>query len=93
MVNTTLVMREVTRDDVSVLRIPVTKVAEEMGFAQAANMVMLGAYVKQTGVVAMDTALHCFETVFKGKKMKSIERNKSAFLAGVDYAQRYWKMG
>lgn len=88
--NTSLVDREVEREDLQVLKIPVTKTAEEMGFAQAANMVILGAFIVKSKVVEVDSAIKCFETVFKGKKSKNLERNRSAFMAGIEYANKNW---
>ena len=49
------------REDVHVLALPFTQMADELGDARACNMVMLGALLEITGVLPqanIDAALH-----------------------------------
>ncbi|QGT99872.1 2-oxoglutarate/2-oxoacid ferredoxin oxidoreductase, gamma subunit [Candidatus Syntrophocurvum alkaliphilum] len=89
-VNSSLVDRKPSRDDLNVLELPVNKLAEEMGNPKSANMILIGAYLQKTGVVNVEDALDYFEDIFKGKKESVIENNKEAFLAGVKYAKENW---
>jgi 2-oxoglutarate ferredoxin oxidoreductase subunit gamma len=51
---------------------------------------MLGAYIAFTGIVDMTAVLDGFEDIFKGRKSATIERNRKAFLTGVEYARNNW---
>jgi 2-oxoglutarate ferredoxin oxidoreductase subunit gamma len=53
--NSSLIDREVKRDDVNVVKVPANELAEEVGSARAANMVMLGAFSRKLGTIELDT--------------------------------------
>lgn len=88
--NTSMVDRRPQRTDLEILEMPMNEVAEEIGNPRGANMILLGAYLQKTQVVQVDQALQYFEVIFKGKSQEIIERNREAFLAGVQYAQNNW---
>jgi 2-oxoglutarate ferredoxin oxidoreductase subunit gamma len=54
-VNASLIERKVERPDVSTSYVPFNKLALDIGNARAINMVALGAYVKATEVVPLET--------------------------------------
>lgn len=89
--NSSMVDRVPKRDDVEVLQMPVNLIADQLGTARVANMVLLGAFVEKQGLMDIDKALDYLEVVFKGKKEAVIEKNKEAFLVGVEYARKEWK--
>ncbi|MDD3023510.1 MAG: 2-oxoacid:acceptor oxidoreductase family protein [Syntrophomonadaceae bacterium] len=88
--NSSLVDRAPVRDDLKVLVLPVTQVAEELNNSRGGNMIMLGAYLEKTGVVKVEDALKHFEKIFKGKKESVINKNREAFMAGIEYARENW---
>lgn len=90
LINSSLVDRMPRRSDLHVLQLPVNKIADEMGNPRGANMILLGAYLEKTHVVAIEKALDHFGEIFAGKKPAVIEKNKEAFLAGVEYARNNW---
>jgi 2-oxoglutarate ferredoxin oxidoreductase subunit gamma len=53
--NSSLIEREVKRDDVNVVKVPANDIAEEVGSARAANMVMLGAFAQKLGSIGVET--------------------------------------
>ena len=89
-INSSLVDRVPARDDLKVLAMPLTQVAEEINNTRGSNMIMLGSYLEKTGVVKVEDALKHFEKIFKGKKESVINKNREAFLAGVEYAREHW---
>ncbi len=89
-INTSLVDRPLERDDLKVYRMPVNQIADEMGNSGAANMILLGACLQKTNVVSVEQALEQFEIIFKGKKQSVIQKNREAFLVGVQYADDNW---
>lgn len=89
-INSSLVDRIPEREDLTVLSMPLTQVAESLNNMRGGNMIMLGAYLEKTGVVKVEDALKHFEKIFKGKKESVINKNREAFLAGVEYARKHW---
>ena len=81
-INSSIVKSEITRDDIQVVKVPVTEMALEMGNPKVLNIIMLGAYVGYTQVVpenvVWDTIQHKL-----GKKPKLLPLNKQAFEAGL----------
>ncbi|MCH5184488.1 MAG: 2-oxoacid:acceptor oxidoreductase family protein [Oscillospiraceae bacterium] len=53
-VDKSLVLRKVERTDIKVKYIEATKIAMELGNAALANMVILGAFLKETGLFIVD---------------------------------------
>ena len=56
----------------------ISKAAEKLGVERAANMVMLGAILKETGVVKPDTVYTELEHMFSGRKAKFLAPNRKA---------------
>jgi len=77
-----LVDREVSRSDIEIIKIPAQSIAVEIGAVAIANMVLLGALVKKTGIVSMDAILQSLKD--HGKE-KFYEMNKRALEAGAEY--------
>ena len=70
------------RDDVVVHRIDTEKLAlETAGIAKAANMVMLGAILKESGVASRETMDGALSHFFSGAKAKFIPGNEKALYA------------
>jgi len=85
--NNSLIEREVKRNDVKVIRIPADNIADKLGNSRAANMVVLGAYVKKSGIVKMDTIFKALEKALAGRNKKLLELNKEALKQGAELAK------
>jgi len=83
-VNKSLIDKEVERDDVNVLKIPANDIADELGNLRVANMVALGAYIKKSGVLKLETIFKALEKALAGKNPKIIELNKVALKKGAE---------
>jgi 2-oxoglutarate ferredoxin oxidoreductase subunit gamma len=83
--NSSLVKVDIPRGDIELLAIPAMRMAEEMGNPRSANMIMLGAFIKKTNLVSMDTIFETLKETFK-TKTKLIATNKKALMAGYDLA-------
>jgi 2-oxoglutarate ferredoxin oxidoreductase subunit gamma len=83
-VNSSLIKRDLTRDDVEEVRIPANEMAEELGSAKAANMVMLGGVLKKTGAVELDSAIESLGSVLSERAMALLDVNKKALRKGFD---------
>ena len=84
-IDETLVDPEVVPHRAPVLRMPATKVAEELGNRIVANVVMLGFVAGATDVVSAEAMRKAvLETVPK----KALELNRKAFDTGLEYAKK-----
>ena len=81
--NTSLVASKPTRADITVLEVPASDIAKELGNIKAANMVMLGAYAKKTGVVKIKTLKDSIKKVYARATDKMVETNKKALDRGA----------
>lgn len=82
LLNTSLVRQKSIRKDVRVHEIPASEMAEEMGDLRSANMIMLGAFLKISGMVRPETVLEIIEETFGKKGPKVLDRNKEALWTG-----------
>ena len=84
LINTSLIPIEAGRDDVDVIKVPVTNIAKELGNVRAANVVALGAFVARSRIVGFDTLRHCVKEEFASKKdflslnVEALEAGKKA---------------
>ncbi len=84
--NTSLIDREVERDDVHVVKIPANEIAEDVGSARSANMVMLGALAGKVGVVKVETLINALGVLLEGKGDKIMSLNREAMKRGAALA-------
>ena len=77
-INSSVVTEKATRRDIRVMEIPANEQALELGNDKAANMVILGAILKETGVVSMATVREEMRAMFSGRKEKFLPRNLAA---------------
>jgi 2-oxoglutarate ferredoxin oxidoreductase subunit gamma len=87
-VNTSLIDRKVERDDLKVLYVAATELAEKEGNQKAANMVMLGAYVAATAIVKPETIEYAIHKTFEGKRGNLGDINVNAFRKGMEVARQ-----
>jgi len=81
--NSSLVEAEIIRGDIEIVRVPANKMAEDLGSPKAANMVMLGAFTKKSGVIKLSNVTEALKHILSAKK-KLIEVNEKALQAGYN---------
>ena len=81
LVNSTLIEADISRGDIEVVRVPATGIAEKLGNAKSANMVMLGAFTKKSNLVALATIMEALQGTL-GSKAKVLKVNEEALAAG-----------
>jgi 2-oxoglutarate ferredoxin oxidoreductase subunit gamma len=81
--NSSLVEAEIMRGDIEIVRVPANKIAEEIGNPRAANMIMLGAFARKSGLVQMESMKAALRQTLSAKK-KLIEINEKALEAGYN---------
>jgi len=86
LVNSSLIADKAARQDVEALYIPANEIAEELGDHRAANMVMLGAYLKRTHAVQAASVEAALQKSFGPKKAHLIPLNMEALSRGASCA-------
>jgi 2-oxoglutarate ferredoxin oxidoreductase subunit gamma len=82
-VNSSLVESEISRRDISVVKVPANSIAENLGSPKSANMVMLGAFAKKSSLVSLSSAIEALKFIL-GTKQKLLAVNEKALKAGYD---------
>lgn len=83
LVNSSLISRLTARTDVVQIRVPANELAEKLGSARVANMVMLGAFAAATGLVKVET-LQSLYGAPGGTETEAARLNREALRAGRD---------
>ena len=90
MVNSSLIdLKEVSRNDVELLAIPVNDIAIQNGNPKLANMIALGAFVEKTKWVGMSSLFESLEKVFDERHHGLIPSNIKAIQIGAEYVKNY----
>jgi 2-oxoglutarate ferredoxin oxidoreductase subunit gamma len=84
--NSTLIKEPVNRGDIEFVNVPANAMAEELGNLKSANMVMLGAFIKKSNLVHLDSLIDGLAVALKGNQ-KLITFNKNALTVGYNMAQ------
>lgn len=84
-----LIDRKPVRDDVDVIPIPATKLADELGNTKAANMVIVGALIAVKEIMSQQVVLDSLGDVLKRKNL--VELNRKAILRGAEYIKNLKK--
>lgn len=82
-VNCDVVTDKVSREDLKAYYIPCSEIADEIGNGKVSNMVMLGAYVAETGILKPETIEEMIKEMFTGSKAKLVPLNIEAFRRGM----------
>ena len=82
-VNSSLVESEISRGDISIIKVPANSIAENLGSPKSANMVMLGAFTRRSGLVSLASVIEALKFIL-GKKQKLLAVNEKALKAGYD---------
>ncbi|MBT8490112.1 MAG: 2-oxoacid:acceptor oxidoreductase family protein, partial [Deltaproteobacteria bacterium] len=87
-VNSSLVTKEVVRDDISVVKIPASDIAKKLKDERIGNMVMLGGFVTQTQLISLDSIMNALSESTKGKKAGLMKLNRKGLDSGAEYVSK-----
>jgi 2-oxoglutarate ferredoxin oxidoreductase subunit gamma len=82
-INSSLVESEIARGDINVIKVPANSIAENLGSPKSANMVMLGAFARKSGLVSLPSTIEALKFIL-GTKQKLLAVNEKALRAGYD---------
>ena len=83
--NSSMIETRPVRGDLEILEVPANDLAKEVGDDKVANMVMLGAFIKKSELVSMETLHQLVKENFSSRNPGIMKLNKSALLAGYNF--------
>lgn len=83
--DSTLIARDVEREDVKVVKIPATQMASDNGTPTLANMILLGKILKELGEFDVEKVEAALKKVISAKRADMLAVNLKAMQLGADY--------
>ena len=83
-IDSTLISRDVERNDVEVFKIDATNLANKMGLPKLANIIMVCKLVKETGLFTYDEIKKAVTKMVPPSKPELLENNMKAFDTGYN---------
>ena len=83
--NATMIDARPIRGDIELFEIPAGEIAKELGNERVMNMVMLGFFIKKTGLVSREGIEKALEDIFSLRGKTMVTLNKKAFMEGHNY--------
>lgn len=77
-VNESLVQRKSERQDIKVVPIPATELANELGEVRVANTILLGRLLRESNVVSKEAVIHALKKILSKGKQQAIPINIQA---------------
>ena len=84
-VESSLIDKKVTREDINVHYIPATKLAADNNMPGMANMIILGLMIKYSGIMPYENVAKTIEKIVPASKAHLVEINKKAIDLGYNY--------
>lgn len=82
--NSSMITTVPTRDDIRIIRVLANEIADELGNAKVANLVMAGAYIGYTEMLPAENVLATALKKLGAKRPWLNELNKEAFYRGLE---------
>ncbi|MFH1782927.1 MAG: 2-oxoacid:acceptor oxidoreductase family protein [Candidatus Omnitrophota bacterium] len=86
-INRSLIKESSKRNDIDILEVNATDIAEDMGNPRIANMVMLGAILGKRGILKLDSLLDALKDVISKKYSDMISLNEKALKKGYEHGK------
>lgn len=83
-IDSSLIDRKAKRSNVRIKYVEATKIAMELGNSALANMVMLGAAIRQTGIFVLDEIKAGMNKAVPKSKSELFDMNMNAVMAGYN---------
>lgn len=81
-VNASLISKSSGRTDITVLNIKATDLANELGNLKVANMILLGAFLEETGFLSDYSIIEALKKVLSPEKHSLLDINQRALMLG-----------
>ena len=84
-VDSSLISKKSERTDIEAYYIPATKLASEKNLSGLANMIILGMFIKKSGIIPFENIEKAMKKVVSAKKQELFDLNMQAVKLGYDY--------
>lgn len=85
--NSSMINSRPVRGDLEIFEIPVNDLAKKLLENKVSNMIMLGAFLKKSGLVSVETMTRVLKATFSSRNPGIFKSNRSALLLGYDYLE------
>lgn len=85
--NSSMIESRPIRGDLEIYEIPVNDLAKQFHGDKVSNIIMLGAFIKKTGLVSLETMAKALKDIFGSKNPAVLKSNRSALQLGYDYLE------
>ena len=86
--NSSMIESRPIRGDIEIYKIPANDLAKQLGEDKVTNMVMLGAFIKQSGLVSLEATGRVLRETFSSRSSNTFRMNKDALLLGYGYLEQ-----
>lgn len=83
--NSSMIEDRPIRGDLQIFEVPVNELVKPLGQDKAGNMVMLGVFIKKSGLVSLETMNRVVKDTFSSRNQAMIQLNYQALQLGFDY--------
>ncbi len=90
--NSSLINLESPRKDITILSVPATEIADELGDRRLANVVMLGAVLTARPVLTVEAVRKALEKHIPARRRDKLPLNYQALARGAEFATRLAKV-
>ena len=85
LMDSSLIERKVTRNDVKVFAVPATQMASDNGMPTLANMILVGKLLKELGDFNEESITNALRKVISAKRADMMDINRKAMQLGAEY--------
>jgi 2-oxoglutarate ferredoxin oxidoreductase subunit gamma len=85
--NSSMIESKPIRGDLEIFEVPVNDLAKQLSVNKVTNMIMLGAFIKKSGLISLETMIRVLKDTFGSKNPTVFKLNKSALQLGYDYLE------
>ncbi len=86
LINSSLVKEDADRKDLTAVKVPANRKAQELGSIKASNMVMLGAYLRHSRLLTLDALKKALKQSLPARHRDLLEINLQALQDGYELA-------
>jgi len=85
--NSSMIESRPIRGDLEIYEVPANALAKQLREDKVVNMVMLGAFIKKSGLVSLETMERILKETFSHRNPAILKTNKTALHLGYDYLE------
>ncbi len=85
-INSSLIEIRPIRGDLEIIEVPLNELSKQLGGNKATNMIMLGTFIRKTGLVSLETMINVIKDTF-GNRPGIFKLNKTALSIGYNYLE------